>query len=49
MRFYSVAVLAPEVGFGVLVMTNRGPREGAEGASGLANRLIRDYTSGKLK
>ena len=49
MRFFSIAVLAPEAGFGVLVMTNRGPREGAEAASGLANRLIRDYTSGKLK
>ena len=49
MRFYSLAVLAPEAGFGVLVMTNRGPREGAEAGSGLANRLIKDFTSGKLR
>jgi CubicO group peptidase (beta-lactamase class C family) len=49
MRFFSVAVLAPEGNFGVLVMTNRGPREGAEAGAGLANRLIKAYTSGRLK
>jgi D-alanyl-D-alanine carboxypeptidase len=47
MRFFSLAVLAPDANFGVLVMTNRGPREGAEAAAGLANRLISEHTSGR--
>jgi D-alanyl-D-alanine carboxypeptidase len=47
MRFFSIAVLAPEAGFAVLVMANRGPREGAEASTGLVNRLITEYTRAK--
>jgi len=45
-RFFSIAMLAPEAGFGVLVMTNRGPAEGAAAASSFANALIKQYTAG---
>lgn len=44
--FYSLAVLAPEAGFGVIVMTNQGQHEASEAIAGLANRLIRLYTNG---
>jgi hypothetical protein len=44
---YSLAVLAPEAGFGVLVATNHGGTRGSEAVAGLANRLIRAITDGK--
>lgn len=45
-RFFSIAVLAPEAGFGILVMTNRGGPNGAAAITTLTNRLRTEYTSG---
>jgi CubicO group peptidase (beta-lactamase class C family) len=43
---FSIAILAPETGFGILVMTNHGGAEGEAAVAGLANRLRAGYTSG---
>jgi CubicO group peptidase (beta-lactamase class C family) len=43
---FSIAILAPETGFGILVMTNHGGAEGEAAVTGLANRLRAGYTSG---
>jgi CubicO group peptidase (beta-lactamase class C family) len=43
---YSIAVLAPEAGFGILVMANHGGREGEAAVSALANRLRAAHMSG---
>jgi len=45
--FLSVAVLAPEAGFAVLVVTNQGGSGGDKVIPGLANRLIRLVTNGQ--
>lgn len=42
---FSIAILAPEAGFGILAMTNHGGAEGEAAVSGLANRLRAGYTS----
>jgi CubicO group peptidase (beta-lactamase class C family) len=42
--FYSLAVLAPEAGFGILVVTNQGGDDAWAAIAGLTNRLRELYT-----
>lgn len=43
----SVAWVAPEAGFGVLVVTNQGGTRPAQATDGAAGRLIRLYLDGR--